>query len=57
MSNTETQDGNHHFIFRGINLESMTSRDIAQYNSAGFYTDEDAGQYISPLSLAVNEGV
>ena len=35
----------------------MTSRDIAQHNPAGFYTDDDAGQYLSPISLAVNEGV
>jgi SNF2 family DNA or RNA helicase len=57
LSDTETQDGNHHFIFRGINLESMTGRDIAQHNPAGFYTEEDAGQYLSPISLTVNEGV
>ena len=57
MIDTETQDENHHFIFRGTNLESMTSRDIAQHNPAGFYTEDDAGQYLSPINLAVNEGV
>lgn len=56
MSKIETQHGNHHFIFRDTNLESMTSRDIAWHNPAGFYTDEEAGQYLVPISLAVNEG-
>lgn len=57
MSNKDETTTNHHFIFKDITLETLSSQDITKHSSASIYFDTQLSQQISPKSLSINEGV